>query len=182
MPTLKEARCNTPGLKTFDDSNGARQIVVGVDTRLEGWGAILQQENENKDRGPCRYDRGLPNKAEKRYDTGKRESHGLMKALKMFRNYIYGVRFLVESDDHTLAHQIILPANDQPGAHVTLWFAWIRLFHFDVQHVPARLSGGTDGLSLRPRGEWEPEPEEEGDLGKTIEATLRGIRVERGPV
>jgi len=181
MPTLKEAPCKTPGLKTLDDSDGARQIVVQVDAPLQGWGVILKQENENQDRCPWRYDCGLTNKSEKRYDACKRGCRGLMKELKKFRNYVYGVRFLVEKDDNTLAHQMNLPANNLPGAQVTLWIAWIRLFDFDVKHVPARLNEGPDGLSLRLRGEWEPEPEEEDDLEETIEATLQGIRVERGP-
>jgi len=31
-----EALYNAPGLKAFDVSDGARQIVIGVDTSLEG--------------------------------------------------------------------------------------------------------------------------------------------------
>jgi hypothetical protein len=103
-----------------------------------------------------------------------------MKALKKFRNYVYGVRFLVETDANTLVHQLNLPANDLPGALVTRWIAWIRLFDFDVKHGPGRLNGGPDGLSRRPRGQGEPEPEVEDDLEETIEASLRGIRVEQG--
>jgi hypothetical protein len=82
-----------------------------------------------------------------------------MKARKKFRNYIYGVRFLVETDANTLVHQQNLPANDLPGALVTRWIVWIRLFDFDVEHVPGSLNGGPDGLSRRPRGDGEPEPE-----------------------
>jgi len=32
MAIMKEALCNAPALKTFDISDGAGQIVVGVDT------------------------------------------------------------------------------------------------------------------------------------------------------
>jgi len=49
-----------------------------------------------------------------------------------------------------------------------------------VKHVPGRLNGGPDGLSLRPRGEGEPEPEEKDNLEETFEGSLRGIRVEQG--
>jgi hypothetical protein len=179
MAILKEALCNAPALNTLEVSDGAGQIVVGVNASLEWWGAILQQEDKNKDWHPCRYESGLWNNAEKRYDAGKRECRGLMKALKKFCNYVYGVRFLVETDANTLVHQLNLPANDLPGALVTRWIAWIRLFDFDVKHVPARLNGGPDGLSRWPRGEGEPEPEEEDKLEETIEASLRGIRVEQ---
>jgi hypothetical protein len=48
-----------------------------------------------------------------------------MKVLKNFPNYLYGVRFLMETDGNTLVHQQMLPANDLPGALVTRWTAWI---------------------------------------------------------
>jgi len=50
-----------------------------------------------------------------------------------------------------------------------------------VKHVRGRLNGGPDGLSGRPQGEGEPEPEEEDDIEETVEASLSGIQVERGP-
>jgi hypothetical protein len=107
----------------------------------------LQQEDQNKDRHLCWHEGGLWNKAEKRYDPGKRECHGLMKVLKKFRNNVYAVRFLMETDANRLVHQLNLPANDQPGALVTRWIMWIQLFNFDVKHIPGRLHGGPDGLS-----------------------------------
>jgi len=48
-----------------------------------------------------------------------------MKAFKKFRNYVNGVRFLMETAANTLAHQLNLPSNDLPGALVTRWIAWI---------------------------------------------------------
>jgi len=54
MAILKEALCNTPALKTLDVSDDARQLDMAVDANLEGWGAILQKKDENKDRHQCR--------------------------------------------------------------------------------------------------------------------------------
>ena len=161
-----------------DVSDGAGQIVIGVDARLAGWGVILQQEDEQLDLHPCRYESRLGNISEKRYEVGKRGCHGLIKALRKFRNYVYQVRFLVETDANTLVHQLNLPANDLAGTVVTDWITWIQLFDFDIKEVPGRLKGGHDSLSWRQRGEGEPEPVEEDDLEETIEASLRGIRVE----
>jgi len=119
MPILKEALSNAPVLKKLNISDGTGQITVGVDGSLDGWGAILQKEDDNNHWHPCPYEGGLWNKAKKRYDVGKHECHGLIKALKKCRNYVYGVRFLVERNANTSVHQLSLPANDLPGAQVT---------------------------------------------------------------
>jgi hypothetical protein len=52
MAMLKKALCNAPALKTKGICDGSLQIVVGVDVSLEGWGAILQQEDKNRDPHP----------------------------------------------------------------------------------------------------------------------------------
>jgi hypothetical protein len=141
----------------------------------------LQENDENKDRYLGHYESRLWHKAKKRYDAGKRECHGLMKALKKFCSYVYGVRFHVETDTNTLVHQLNLPANNLPTAQVTHWIVWIRLFDFSVKHAARSVTGGPDGLSLRPRGEGVSEPEAEDDLEETIKESLPGIRVEQGP-
>jgi len=85
----------------------------------------------------------------------------------------------METDADTLLHQLHIPAKDLPRALVTCWIVWIRLFDFDVKHVPWRLNVGPDGLPRQPGGPREPEPEEEHGLDKTIDASLWGIRVEQ---
>jgi ribonuclease HI len=181
MKALKDALCNALVQKTLDVSNQAGQIVLGVNASMEGWGAILHQEDEKKIRHPSQYESGHWNTAEKKYETGKRECRGLMRALKKFRTYVYSVQFFVETDANTLAHQLNLPAIDLPAALVNRWITWIRQFDFDVKHVPGGLNGGPDGLSRRPRGEWEPDPDDQevDDLEETIEAILRSVRVEQ---
>jgi len=121
MAIMNEALCNAPAFETFEVSNGTGQIVVGVDTSSQGWGAILPQEDNNNDRHPCHYESSLWTKAEKRYDVGKHECCGLMKGVKRFHNNVNGVRFLAEPDSNTLVHQLNLPANHLPGALVTQW-------------------------------------------------------------
>jgi hypothetical protein len=146
MPILKEVLCNAHGLQMVDVIDGTGQIVVGVDPSLEAWGAISQKEHDNNDQHHCRYENALKNNANKSYDAWNPECGGLMKALKKFCNYIYGVRFLVETDANTLVHQLNLHANDLSGALVTCWITWIRLFDFDMKHDPVRLNGVPDGL------------------------------------
>jgi len=88
---------------------------------------------------------------------------------------------LAETDTNTEVHQLNLPTNDRPGQLVTYWIARIRLFNLDGRHFSGRLNEGSDGLSWWPWGEEKPEPEEEDNLEQTIEASLRGIGMQRGP-
>jgi hypothetical protein len=53
MVIMKDALRNSPALTPLDVSAGGRQIVVGVDAGFEGWGAILQQQDQNQDQNPC---------------------------------------------------------------------------------------------------------------------------------
>jgi len=105
MDKLKLALTRVPAIKAIDYASSGR-IVLSVDSSLLGWGAILQQEDDMKKRHPARYESGIWTDAEKKYDAGKLECRGLLKALKKFRYYLYGVRFLVEIDTRTLIHQL----------------------------------------------------------------------------
>jgi hypothetical protein len=62
------------------------------------------QEDESGLRHPCRYESGISNQAERKYDAGKQECRGLMRAVSKFRVYLYGCRFTVETDANTLVH------------------------------------------------------------------------------
>ena len=182
MQKMKEALTTAPALKTIDYESIGR-IIVSTDASLEGWGAVLQQEaEEEKRRHPCRYESGIWSATEKRYDAGKRECRAVLKALKKFRVYLYGVRFVLETDARTLVHQLNLPASDLPGAAITQWLAWIRLFDFEVVHVPGDKNGAADGLSRRPDDGTD---ENEADVEEMIEADFYRVIVrvqqQRGP-
>ena len=102
MDALKNSLMEAPALKPIDyESSG--QIILSVNSSLQGWGAILQQEEvDTKKRQPARYELGMWASSEKKYQSGKVECRGLLKALKKFRYYLYGVRFLVEIDARTV--------------------------------------------------------------------------------
>ena len=85
----------------------------------------------------------------------------------------------------TLIHQLNQPINDIPGAVVgTWWLAYIRLFSFDIVHVPGIKHRGPDSLSRRPAMEEEEEErkkngnKEEEEIEETIEGALGRLSVE----
>ena len=59
MGALKKSLTEAPALKPIDyESSG--QIVLSVDSSLQGWGAILQQEEVDTNmRHPARYEFGI---------------------------------------------------------------------------------------------------------------------------
>jgi hypothetical protein len=146
MDLLKEALTTAPGLITIDYTT-ERQIYLVVDASGEGWGAVLEQEGEDGIRHPARYESGIWSKAERKYDALKLECRGLLYAMKKFRMWLYGVHFTVETDAQTLTYQLNRTTTDLPGALVVRWIAYIRLFDFEVRHIPGKKNTAADGLS-----------------------------------
>jgi RNase H-like domain found in reverse transcriptase len=119
MDFLKTALTTAPALMLIDYTEGVGTIFCRSDVSLEGWGGHLSQEGSDGRRHSLRYESGVWSESERKYDAGKRECRGLMKILKKFRNYLYGVRFVIEIDAKTLVAQLNRSASDLPGALVT---------------------------------------------------------------
>jgi len=177
MEILKEALTTAPALVGINYEPGAGEIIAAFDASGRGWGAVLMQEDEQRRRHPARYESGLWSPSELNYDAGKKECKALVKGLKKFRQYLYGVHFIVEVDAKTLVAQLNRSASDLPGALVTRWIAWIRLFDFDVRHVPGKKNVVADGLSRKPPGPSDTLDKDEQDIEDFIDGELDLVRV-----
>ena len=82
MAALKEALTAVPALVKIDYSEGAGAVILAVDASLEGWGAILGQEDKKGKKHPSWYESGLWNKAEVGYDATKQECQAVLKAVQ----------------------------------------------------------------------------------------------------
>ena len=153
MVALKEALMAALALVKIDYLEGAGAVILAVDASLEGWGAILGQEDKKGKKHPSRYESGLWNKAEAGYDATKRECRAVLKAVRKVRYWLYGIHFVLETDANVLVAQLNRSATDLPGSLVTRWIAYIRLFDFEVRHVPGKKHTAADGLSQRPHME-----------------------------
>jgi hypothetical protein len=49
-----------------------------------------------------KYENGIWNQAERKYDTTKRECRAIFKAFKKFRSWLYGVHFFLEINANVL--------------------------------------------------------------------------------
>ena len=139
---LKQQITMTPILITLDFSDSALAIILHVDASTK-----LSQLQANGMMRPARFESGIWNTAEKKYDAVKLECCGLLKALKKFRFWLFGWHFLVKTDARTLIWLLNQPPNDLPNAMMTRWLAYIRLFDFDIKHIPGNKNGAADILS-----------------------------------
>ena len=157
-------------------------LIIAVDASGLGWGGVMMQLRDGK-RRVARYESGVWSRVEATYDAGKLECRAVLKTLKKFRHWLYGIHFILETDANTLVSQLNRPASDLPGALVTRWITWIRLFDFEVKHVPGKKNGAADGLSRRPATEEElQEQEKERDVDEFIAAEISFLRVAVSPV
>ncbi len=125
----------------MNDNSGPRCYKFGCPI-------VLMQLVQGK-RHPSRYESGIWSCAEKKYDAAKRECRGILKALKKVRYWLYGLRFVLETDANDLVAQLNRSDTDLPGALVTQWIAWIQLFDFEVRHIPGQKLTAADGLFWR---------------------------------
>jgi hypothetical protein len=177
MDTLKRALTEAPFLITLDFSPGAGKIILNVDAAMTiGWGAVLQQEQSDGTRRPARFEGGLWSDSEKKYDAGMLECRGLLKALKKLRFWLYGRHFTVEMDARNLIWLLNQPPNDLPSAMITRWLTYIRLFDFDVHHIPGKKNGAADALSRR--GKAPEDGESDDDVDDFFDAKLYNISVD----
>ncbi|KRY03664.1 Retrovirus-related Pol polyprotein from transposon, partial [Trichinella patagoniensis] len=83
-------------------------------------------------------------KAERRYCATRREMLGLVWALREFRPYLYGQRFLVRTDHSCLRW---LTTFKEPEGQVARWLESLAELDFEVEHRAGRLHGNADTLS-----------------------------------
>ena len=180
--TIKSVLSTFPAVMPVDYSLIPFILIIAVDASLKGWGGVMMQERDGV-RRIARYESGVWSSAEAAYDAGKLECRAVLKAFKKFRHWLYGVHFILETDANTLVAQLNRPASDLPGALVTRWLTWIRLFDFEVKHVPGTKNGAADGLSRRPATEEELcEQALERDIDDFIAAEISFLRVAVSPV
>lgn len=170
MDRIKSALGSAEALHTIIYTEDGGEIILLVDASGEGWGGVITQMVGGKKK-PVRYESGLWSGAQLAYDAGRKECLGLLTMLKRCRAWLYGVRFVVETDANTLVAQLNRQPIDIPSALMTRWLAYIRNFDFDVRHVPGRTHTAADGLSRRGQ-QYDSVPDITPDIENIIDEEL----------
>ena len=116
--------------------------------KLEGMflGFICQNDSDDNERPIAYYSFAL-NNAQKNYGVTKLEMLALVSAIRHFRPYLYGSKFLCRVDHHSL---IWLKNMRNPMGILARWLETLSNYNFTVQHRPGKLHTNVDALSRLP--------------------------------
>jgi GNAT superfamily N-acetyltransferase len=149
---LKEALMSAPILRCADSS---LPFQVQADASETGLGAILQQKDENGIR-PVAYMSRKLNAAEQNYPPHERELLAVVDALREWRCYLMGRKFLVKTDHRPLQY---LQTQQTLSRRQARWVLFLQNYDFDWEYVTGKSNGAADALSrqeeLRLPATWE---------------------------
>ena len=147
---IKQLITSAPALCSIDYTS-ENPVVLSVDSSTEATGMILSQlGNDGKTKYPAQYGSIPMSETESWYSQPKLELFGLYKALRHWRIHIIGVKKLIVEVDAKYIKGILNEPDLQPSATINRWIQGIKMFTFELVHVPAECHHGPDALSRRP--------------------------------
>ena len=161
-PVLAYANCRLP-------------FSVHTDASLSGLGAILYQKQDGKDRVVAYASRSLK-PSEKNYPAHKLEFLALKWAIsEKFRDYLYGSKFEVLTDNNPLTYVLTTAKLDATGQR---WVASLCDYDFVIKYRSGRKNSDADGLSRIPSAEKQ----ERVVLPEVLKALSFSMTVENCPL
>ena len=114
-------------------------FVVCTDASKEGLGGILLQNDH-----AISYESWKLKEHEKNYPTHDLELAAIIHALKMWRHYLMGRKFLLKTDNMSLKYLF-----DQAdlNARQARWLAFLSEYHFELKHIKGKENKVVDALS-----------------------------------
>ena len=126
-------------------------FIVDTDASNVGVGAVLSQVEAGSERVVAYFSRAL-SRPEKNYCVTRRELLAVVLALRQFRPYLLGRRFLLRTDHASLTWLLHFK---NPEGQVARWLEILQEYDFEIQHRAGRQHGNADSLSRRPCAEAE---------------------------
>ena len=126
---LKHDLVSFPVLRPPDFS---RVFYIYTDASHLAVGAILSQFDDNGDEYVIEYGSSPIQKAAISWSTTEKECYAIIYAIKQFRYYVHGRKFVVVTDH--IALKWLLGLKD-PSGRLARWSAFMQQFDFDVVHM-----------------------------------------------
>ncbi|KAJ8016400.1 hypothetical protein DPEC_G00006830 [Dallia pectoralis] len=124
-------------------------FILDTDASNVSMGAVLAQPGPEGERVVAYFSRTF-SKEERRYCVTRRELLAVVAAVRHFKYYLCGVRFLVRTDHAALQW---LLSFKEPEGQIARWLEELQTFNFQVEHRAGDRHGNADALSRRPCAE-----------------------------
>ncbi|GBG68973.1 hypothetical protein CBR_g3672 [Chara braunii] len=116
------------------DATETRPLIVETDAGPTALGGVLiQADMEGKER-PLRFESRTLCTTERNYSQFKRETLAVLHFLQIFRNYIFGRRFISRVDPTALTYSLRNYVPSDPT--VARWLTYIWMFNFELKRIP----------------------------------------------
>lgn len=136
--TLRETLCSPPVLSYFDVN---KPITLSVDASSEGLGCVLVQDER-----PVAYGSRALTETEKMYSQIEKESLAIVFGCHKFNQYLFGQKFVVETDHKPLIPIFKKPMNKIPPRVQRMRIS-LHNFDFELKYVPGKKLFVADHLS-----------------------------------
>jgi len=124
----------------------ARQFIIATNASDYAIGAVLSQGPVGQDQ-PIAYASRILNKVEQNFNTTEKELLAIVWAVKHFRPYVYGTKFLMETDHKSLVW--LFSVND-PGSRLIRWRLKLEEYDYEITHDAGKGNTNADALSRNP--------------------------------
>lgn len=123
--------------------NFNKPFIITTDASNFAIGAVLSQGEIGKDK-PIHFASRTLNKAEENYSATEKEMLAIYWSLKVFRNYIYGQKFILLTDHQPLTFSLS-PKNI--NAKLKRWKSYLEEHDYEIKYKPGRTNVVADALS-----------------------------------
>ena len=120
-----------------------RQFIISSDASGIALGAVLSQVY-NGNEHPVSFASRVLSDAEKNYSVIEKELLAIVFAVKKFRCYIYGTRFIVQCDHNPLKYMATMK---DPTKRISRWLMYLQDFNFEIRYRPGARNCNADCLS-----------------------------------
>src|SRR5271156_2548103 len=126
----------------------AKPFVVESDASKYASGAVLQQQDTNRDWHPCAYLSKSLNETERNYEIYNRELLAIIRALTDWRHYLIGSPHVVTvlSDHQNLTY---FRTTQKLNRRQARWSLFLADFNIQLIHLPGKQMVQSDALSRR---------------------------------
>ncbi|GBM00128.1 Retrovirus-related Pol polyprotein from transposon 297 [Araneus ventricosus] len=123
-----------------------KEFILDTDASNEGIGAVLSQKIGNEECVIAYFSKSL-GKPERNYCVTRKELLAIVKSIEHFHHYLYGRKFLLQTDHASLRWLLNFR---EPERQIARWIQRLQEYDFEIQHRKGTSHGNADALSRRP--------------------------------